>query len=90
MDEGARGKPWTEDDHHRFTIAYALGKAFRLSRGLRKQVTQQERSLMADAILEHLKLCGLQLARDPRRAPQLSVPCQVTDAAPLPRPDPTG
>lgn len=65
-------------------------RAFRFSRGLRKQVTEQERGLMADAILEHLKLCGLQISRDPSRPRHYSADWHLTDATALPPVDGAG
>lgn len=90
MDERTRGKPWTEDDNHRFAISYALSKALRLARGVRKQVTEQERALMAQSILDYLKLCGLQITRAPCRPRHQSADWQLTDAATLPPADGTG
>lgn len=90
MDEEARSGPWTEEQHHRFTISYALKQAFRLARGVRKQVTEQERDLVAKEILAHLELCGMRITRDAEHRPRHSVECQVPDAAPLRRPDATG
>lgn len=78
--ESTRRGPWKEDDSHRFAIWYALGLAFPLVRGLRKQVTDDERQRMAQKILDYIKLCGYRITKDPWHAPEHSVPCQVVDA----------
>lgn len=79
MEEITRLGPWTEEDHHRFMIDLALRDAFKFARGLRRQVTDQERRLMAQRILDHIKLCKHRITKDPWHSPQHSVPCQTTD-----------
>jgi hypothetical protein len=47
--------PWTDAESFRFTIKLALRRAFRLVRGLSKQVSDSEVELMATEIAAEIK-----------------------------------
>jgi hypothetical protein len=59
---------WSEDRSFRFTIKLALRRAFRLVRGLRKQVTDVETERMADSIAEDVKRSNWQVKLGPPAA----------------------
>jgi hypothetical protein len=47
---------WTTEDHLVFDIGFALPRA--PIKGLRRSFAEDERRLIAKAIVEHLRLCG--------------------------------
>jgi hypothetical protein len=58
MSDPAQGRVagWTVEEHLAFDIGFALPRS--PIKGLRRVVTEDERWAMAEAIVEHLKLCG--------------------------------
>jgi hypothetical protein len=54
---------WTVDQHLEFDIGFALPRA--PIKGLRRALKEEERWAMAEAIVEHLKLCGWKFQMTP-------------------------
>jgi hypothetical protein len=50
--------PFTREDDLRLSIRMGLTKGLRLVRGLRRQLDEDERNRIAEAIREHLELAG--------------------------------
>ncbi len=50
--------PLTRDDDLRLSIRMGLTKGLRLVRGLRRQLDEEDRNRIAEAIREHLALAG--------------------------------
>ena len=49
---------WTTRDDLRFSVKFGLTKGLRLVRGLRQQLSDDERRRIADAIVEYLELAN--------------------------------
>jgi hypothetical protein len=47
---------WTNRDHLRLSIRVGLTKGLRLCHGLRRQLSDRERDVIAEAIVDHLQL----------------------------------
>jgi hypothetical protein len=56
---------WTLRDDLRLSIRMGLTKGFRLVRGLRRQLSEEERDRIAGAIAEHLELANWKIAPGP-------------------------
>jgi hypothetical protein len=56
---------WTPQDDLRLSIQMGLTKGLRLVRGLRRQLSEQERNRIAAAIAEHLELANWKIAPGP-------------------------
>ena len=52
---------WTRDEHLKFDIAFALKKV--TIPGFRKALKEEDRMALAQAILEHLKLCRWEFSK---------------------------
>jgi hypothetical protein len=53
----------------RFDIMMGLRKGFKLVRGLRRQLSEEQQDRVAGAIAEHLKLCLWSITRAEHRPP---------------------
>jgi hypothetical protein len=56
---------WTNRDHLRFSIRMGLTKGLRLCHGLRRELSDRERDVIADAIVDHLQLARWDLRPGP-------------------------
>jgi hypothetical protein len=54
---------WSVDEHLAFDIGFALPRS--PIKGLRRAFKEDERRVMAKAIVEHLKLCGWKFQMPP-------------------------
>ncbi|MBK5956680.1 hypothetical protein CCR97_00310 [Rhodoplanes elegans] len=68
------GDPWTDDDHLRFDVRFALSRL--TVRGLRCALTKADRESMARAIVEHLRLCGWRWGRGSAETRPGSIPAR--------------
>jgi hypothetical protein len=57
--------PFTRQDDLRLSIRVGLTKGLRLVRGLRRQLNEDERNRIAEAIREHLALAGWRIEPGP-------------------------
>jgi hypothetical protein len=57
--------PFTRQDDLRLSIRMGLSKGLRLVRGLRRQLDEDERNRIAEAIREHLALAGWKIEPGP-------------------------
>lgn len=58
-------RQWTERDELRLAIRMGLTKGFRLVHGMRRQLSEQERDRIADAVIDQLELSNYRVARGP-------------------------
>src|SRR5690349_18103153 len=58
--------PFTRDDDLRLSIRMGLTKGLRLVRGLRRQLDEEDRNRVAEAIRHHLALTGWRIEPGPR------------------------
>ena len=65
MHDPAQGRVagWNVDEHLAFDIGFALPRA--PIKGLRRALKEDERRVIANAIVEHLKLCGWKFQMPP-------------------------
>jgi hypothetical protein len=65
MNDPAQGRVagWTVDEHLAFDIGFALPRA--PIKGLHRAIQENERRVIAKAIVEHLKLCGWKFQMTP-------------------------
>jgi hypothetical protein len=75
--------PFTRDDDLRLSIRMGLTKGLRLVRGLRRQLDEEDRNRVAEAIREHLALAGWRIEPGPGIGghSQLSGPANKRDGA---------
>ena len=52
---------WTAADDFRFCIRMGLTKGLQSIRGMRRALTEEERTRIAGAIADHLRLCGYKI-----------------------------
>ena len=57
--------PFTREDDLRLSIRMGLTKGLRLVRGVRRQLDEDDRNRIAEAIREHLKLAGWSIEPGP-------------------------
>jgi hypothetical protein len=57
--------PFTPEDNLRLAIRFGLVKGLRLVRGLRRQLDEDDRNRIAEAIREHLALAGWRIEPGP-------------------------
>jgi hypothetical protein len=58
--------PWTIRDDLRLTIRLGLTRGLRLVHGMRRKLTEEERSRVADAIIDQLHLSNYEISREGR------------------------